>query len=90
MSMSDIVTRQIDHELFDHPGRTTTVKYAVRKYRDRPALAVGDRVTIVRFAQVEDQYGPLPRLLVRTASGAERWVDATSLTIADEILGKNR
>jgi hypothetical protein len=85
VSMSDIIARQLDHELYDHPGRETTVKYAVRKYQDRPALKVGDKVTIVRFTRVEGNYGPEPRILVRVEDGRERWIHATVLTIGDEI-----
>jgi hypothetical protein len=85
VSMSEIIARQLDHELYDHPGRETTVTIAIRKYQDRPALKVGDKVTVVRFARVEGQYGGEPRLLVRNTNGVERWIPATNVSLGDEI-----
>ncbi len=69
----------IDRAMYDHPGKQTTMTYAVRRYRDRPALAVGQPVTIVRFHADSDRYSIKCRVLVRTESGAERWVNGSDV-----------
>lgn len=71
---------QIDRDMYDHPGQTTTMVRPIRKYRDRPALAAGETVTIVRMSFVQEPWGLLPRVLVRTASDAERWVAGSDIT----------
>lgn len=77
MSMTDILSRKYDDEMYNHPGKTATVQYGVRKYRDRPAINPGDVVTIVRFHTEMDNYGWRPRLLLQLPSGVQRWVDAS-------------
>lgn len=79
--MSDVIARSVDHEIWDHPGLVVPVRYAIRKYRDRPALRVGELVTIVRFARIEGLDGPEPRLLVRNVYGIERWIPATNVEL---------
>lgn len=78
--MSEMWGYLIDRSLYDHPGAEVTMKQAIRKWKDRPALAEGERVTIVRFKHIDGSYGLVPRLLVRNADGAERWVHATDVT----------
>lgn len=75
----------IDRSMYDHPGKTTVMRYAVRRHRDRPALAAGESVTIVRMTFQETRYGLTPRVLIRTESGAERWVNGSDI----EPLGDN-
>ena len=77
----------IDRDMFDHPGKQTTMAYAVRRYQDRPALTVGETVTIVRFHADSDRYGIKCRVLVRTESGAERWTPTSNINpVPDENL----
>ena len=78
--MSAMWSYLLDRSLYDHPGAEITMGRAIRRYRDRPALAEGEQVTIVRFKAMDGQYGPEPRLLIRTAAGAERWIAATDAT----------
>lgn len=66
-----------DRSLYDHPGADVTMRRAIRRYRDRPALAEGEHVTIVRLKFLDTYYGADPRVLVRNAAGAERWIHAT-------------
>ncbi len=71
----------IDRSMWDHPGKTTTMKYAIRKYKDRGAIAVGTEIRIVKYAAVDGRYGIESRVLVETLDGlVKRWVPATSVT----------
>lgn len=71
----------IDRSMWDHPGKTTTMKYAIRKYKNRGAIAVGTEIRIVKFEAQSDQYGIHSRVLVETLDGSvKRWVPATSVT----------
>ena len=79
MSFSDILGSALDGDMYDHPGKVTVMKYAVRKYRDRPALKVGESVTIVRMAMLADNYGSRARVLVCNNAGLERWVNGTDI-----------
>jgi len=81
MSMEDITAIQVGREIWDHPGATATMRRAVRRYQDRPALAAGETVTIVRLTHLEGTYGPEPRLLVANADGRERWIHPTDVEL---------
>jgi hypothetical protein len=85
--MSDMWGYVLDRSLYDHPGAEVSMGRAIRRYRERPALAKGEQVTIVRFKSLAGQYGPEPRLLVRTATGAERWISAVEVTGLPEAHG---
>jgi hypothetical protein len=78
--MSDMWATVLDRSLYDHPGAVVTMRDNVRRYQDRPALKAGDKVTIVSFKDLDGQYGPEPRVLVRTADGRERWISAAAAT----------
>jgi hypothetical protein len=69
----------LSRSIWDHPGAVVTLRDPVRRWKTRPALAEGERVTILEYDSNTGQYGPEPRLLVRTESGAERWIDATKV-----------
>lgn len=60
-------------------GYATTIVYAVRKWKHRPALAVGQPVTIKKLDWRDMGYGPIPRVLVEDDNGAERWINASSV-----------
>lgn len=60
-------------------GFKTTMVRAVRKYRDRPALTMGQPVTIKKLDWIDNGYGPTPRVLVETGTGATRWVDGCNV-----------
>lgn len=68
----------IDRDMYDHPGKATTMTRGIRKYQNRPALAQGETVTIVRMTFTQDNYGLWPRVLVRSDNG-ERWVAGSDI-----------
>lgn len=56
-------------------GFETTMKRPVRKWKDRPALTVGQAVTIMRLDWEDICGGTLvARVQVKTADGSLRWV----------------
>lgn len=69
----------IIRDMYDHPGAQTSIVRPVRKWQDRPALSVGQPVTIVRVRLEMGRYIMECRILVRTESGVERWVDETKV-----------
>jgi len=68
--------------MYDRPGEQTTMARSVRKWQNRPALAAGETVTVVRCNFEAGRYADeiITRVLVRNASGAERWVDGMAIT----------
>lgn len=61
-------------------GFATTIKGAVRKWKHRPALAVGQPVTIRQIDWEEICPGTLvPRVQVEAADGSLRWISATKV-----------
>lgn len=60
-------------------GFETTIVYRVRKWRNRPALEIGQPVTITRLDWTDNGYCLVPRVLVETGDGATRWIDASSV-----------
>lgn len=60
-------------------GFKTTVEYPIRKWKDRPPLTVGQPVTITQLDWKDNGYGPIPRILVETEDGKQRWIDASSV-----------
>jgi hypothetical protein len=75
----------IDRSLY-YEGRIGTMKDRLRKYRDRPAIEQGEQVRIIRLTFSDDGYGLLPRTLVRTESGTERWLEPTRVDWQGEPL----
>lgn len=70
----------IDRSMYDRVGEITTIKYAIRKYKDRGALSVGTQVKILKYVAESDQYGIKSRVLVETLDGSvKRWVDSTRI-----------
>lgn len=56
-------------------GFQTTMKQAVRKWKNRPALAVGQQVRIRKIDWEEICKGTfVPRVLVEAEDGSMRWV----------------
>lgn len=60
-------------------GFKTTITRATRKWKDRPALTIGQAVTITRLDWTEEQWGLSPRVLVETETGAKRWISGSNV-----------
>lgn len=61
-------------------GFKTTIIHSVRKWKNRPALAVGQAVTIVRLDWQDLGGGNLiPRVEVEAEDGTRRWIDGSSV-----------
>ena len=60
-------------------GFKTTITHAVRKWKDRPALTIGQAVTITRLDWTDEGYGPMPRVLIETETGAKRWIPGSNV-----------
>lgn len=76
----------IDRSLY-YPGRTGVMKRRVRKYQDRPALAVGEAVTVLELRHVDNGYGGgFPRVKVESEHGTVRWIDAVDVEYNGEPL----
>lgn len=59
-------------------GFKTVMNLPVRKWKNRPALEIGQPVTIINL-DWEDICGGnlIPRLLVKTEDGAQRWINGS-------------
>lgn len=61
-------------------GFETTMTRPVRKWRNRPALTVGQEVVIMRLDWEEICKGTfVPRVQVKAKDGSLRWVSGTSV-----------
>lgn len=70
----------IDRSMYDRVGETTTVKYAVRRYKDRGPLSVGTKVKILKYVAEDGRYSIESRVLVETLDGSvKRWISTTKI-----------
>lgn len=61
-------------------GYETTITRPVRKWKNRPALTVGQPVTIVKLDWEEICNGTfVPRVQVKAKDGSLRWVSGTNV-----------
>lgn len=71
----------IDRSMYDHPGKTTTMQYPIRKFRDRGAITAGTEVRILKYVAEDGRYSIESRVLVETLDGSvKRWVPTVKVT----------
>jgi hypothetical protein len=74
----------IDRSMYDHVGQTTTMQYEIRKYRDRPAIAAGTEIRILKYVAEDGRYTIESRVLIETLDGSvRRWVPTIKVTPID-------
>ncbi len=69
--------------MYDHPGEQGKMRYSVRKWKNRPALAIGDTITVIRYQSALSSPNGVTRLLV-SYQGIERWINAADVDMCCE------
>lgn len=76
--ISDYIAASLDRSIYQI-GLTFHMDANVRKWKNRPALAKGELVTIRAYRSYMGQYGPIALITVETQDGRIREIEATKL-----------